>query len=122
MSNLRVRMFVYIVRFVCMMISVPLHESAHALAASRLGDDTARRQGRLSLNPLAHFSPLVEMGIRDSHRGTVFCSHLQNGSGFVQLFGTNGLTALAHGIRRLAACAAVGSLYGTVQMCIRDSP
>ena len=58
MSNLRVRMFVYIVRFVCMMISVPLHESAHALAASRLGDDTARRQGRLSLNPLAHFSPL----------------------------------------------------------------
>lgn len=45
-------------RFVCMMISVPLHESAHALAASRLGDDTARRQGRLSLNPLAHFSPL----------------------------------------------------------------
>lgn len=58
MNNLRVRMFVYIVRFVCMMISVPLHESAHALAASRLGDDTARRQGRLSLNPLAHFSPL----------------------------------------------------------------
>ena len=58
MSNLRVRMFVYVVRFVCMMISVPLHESAHALAASCLGDDTARRQGRLSLNPLAHFSPL----------------------------------------------------------------
>ncbi|MGB9605176.1 MAG: site-2 protease family protein [Bryobacteraceae bacterium] len=30
------------------------HEFAHAWAATRLGDDTPRRQGRLSLNPLAH--------------------------------------------------------------------
>lgn len=30
------------------------HEYAHAWAAARLGDDTPRRQGRLTLNPLAH--------------------------------------------------------------------
>lgn len=30
------------------------HEYAHAWAATRLGDDTPRREGRLTLNPLAH--------------------------------------------------------------------
>lgn len=30
------------------------HEYAHAWVATRLGDDTARREGRLTLNPLAH--------------------------------------------------------------------
>ena len=33
---------------------ITLHELAHGLAAYRLGDDTAKRQGRLSLNPLKH--------------------------------------------------------------------
>lgn len=34
--------------------TLPIHEYAHALAASRLGDDTARLKGRLTINPLAH--------------------------------------------------------------------
>ena len=37
--------------------SVVLHEVAHGLAADRLGDDTARRAGRLSLNPIRHVDP-----------------------------------------------------------------
>ena len=35
-----------------------LHEAAHAWAASRLGDPTARLQGRLSLNPAVHIDPI----------------------------------------------------------------
>ncbi len=35
-------------------ISIAIHEFAHAFAASRLGDDTAKKQGRLTLNPLKH--------------------------------------------------------------------
>jgi Zn-dependent protease len=35
-----------------------LHEYAHALVALKLGDDTAQRSGRLSLNPLRHIDPL----------------------------------------------------------------
>ncbi len=35
-------------------ICLPIHESAHALAAHWLGDDTGRLKGRISLNPLAH--------------------------------------------------------------------
>ena len=34
------------------------HEFSHAWAANELGDDTAARQGRLTLNPLAHLDPL----------------------------------------------------------------
>lgn len=36
---------------------VILHEVAHGIVAALLGDDTARRSGRLTLNPLAHVDP-----------------------------------------------------------------
>lgn len=39
-------------------LSLGIHEWAHAAAASALGDDTARRQGRLSLSPLVHLDPI----------------------------------------------------------------
>ena len=35
-------------------ISLAVHEFAHAFTASKLGDDTAKRQGRLTLNPFKH--------------------------------------------------------------------
>lgn len=37
--------------------SVILHEVAHGVAALRFGDDTARRAGRLTLNPVRHIDP-----------------------------------------------------------------
>lgn len=39
-------------------VALPFHEFAHALAAFRLGDGTAKLFGRLTLNPLAHIDPL----------------------------------------------------------------
>ena len=41
-----------------LLISLVVHESAHAYAALRLGDDTALRLGRLTLNPAAHLDPI----------------------------------------------------------------
>ncbi len=38
--------------------TLPVHEYAHALVATKLGDQTPRLQGRLTLNPMAHISPL----------------------------------------------------------------
>ena len=38
-------------------VSIVLHEIAHAFIALKNGDDTAKRQGRLSVNPLVHFEP-----------------------------------------------------------------
>ena len=40
------------------LIAITFHEFAHAFAADKLGDDTPRKQGRLSLNPLAHLDPV----------------------------------------------------------------
>lgn len=40
------------------LIAITFHEFAHAFAADKLGDDTPRRQGRLSLNPLDHLDPV----------------------------------------------------------------
>lgn len=40
------------------LIAITFHEFAHAYAADKLGDDTPRRQGRLSLNPKDHIDPL----------------------------------------------------------------
>ena len=40
------------------LVAITFHEFAHAFAADKLGDDTPRLQGRLSLNPLAHLDPI----------------------------------------------------------------
>ena len=39
-------------------VAITLHEAAHGYAALALGDDTAKRMGRLSLNPLRHVDPV----------------------------------------------------------------
>jgi len=43
---------------VMLLVAFPIHEFAHAFAAYRLGDSTARLFGRLTLNPIAHFDPI----------------------------------------------------------------
>lgn len=40
------------------LVAVSFHEFSHALVATLLGDDTAKKLGRLTLNPLAHVDPL----------------------------------------------------------------
>lgn len=52
------RIVQYLLRAVVVLIAIPFHESAHALASHLLGDDTAVRAGRLSMNPMHHFDPL----------------------------------------------------------------
>lgn len=41
-----------------LLLGITIHEFAHAWAADRLGDPTARYMGRLTLNPMAHLDPL----------------------------------------------------------------
>ncbi len=46
------------ISFLVLVFSLTVHESAHAWAADRLGDPTARSLGRVSLNPLVHADPI----------------------------------------------------------------
>ena len=50
----------FIVAFV---VAITIHEFMHAWTAWRLGDDTAQRLGRITLNPLAHFEPIGAIGM-----------------------------------------------------------
>ncbi|MEZ4511592.1 MAG: site-2 protease family protein [Chloroflexota bacterium] len=45
-------------RAIVLLIAFTIHELAHAVTADRLGDPTPRRQGRITLNPLAHLDPI----------------------------------------------------------------
>ena len=48
----------FILSMVAFLFSASVHESAHAWMSSRFGDDLARSQGRISLNPLVHIDPI----------------------------------------------------------------
>jgi Zn-dependent protease len=47
----------------CILISMVVHEYMHAYAGYKLGDSTARDEGRLTLNPLAHIDPILTIGL-----------------------------------------------------------
>lgn len=51
-------LYILIIRLIVALTALPVHECAHAYAAMRMGDHTAERQGRLTLNPFAHFDPI----------------------------------------------------------------
>lgn len=40
------------------LVAISIHEYGHALAAYKMGDNTAKAQGRLTLNPLKHLDPI----------------------------------------------------------------
>lgn len=48
----------YGVKIIIIFLVIPIHEYAHAWAATKMGDDTPTYQGRLTLNPLAHIDPI----------------------------------------------------------------
>lgn len=59
------------------LVAITLHEAAHGWVADKLGDDTARRLGRVSFNPLRHVDPF----------GTVILPALFIASGAPFMFG-----------------------------------
>ncbi len=48
---------------IALLVALSFHEASHALVAYWLGDDTPKRMGRLSLNPLAHLDPIGSLMI-----------------------------------------------------------
>ncbi len=48
---------------VIVLVSMILHELAHGVTAYALGDDTAKREGRLTLNPFKHLDPVLSLAL-----------------------------------------------------------
>ncbi len=51
-------LIIYLSRFLVLLFILPAHEFAHAFAAYKNGDNTAKLYGRYTLNPLKHFDPI----------------------------------------------------------------
>ena len=82
----------YILRLPIILMAITIHEYAHGYAALKMGDGTAKMQGRLSLNPLAHMDligalcmllfrfgwakpvPINPYNFRDRKKGTMLVS------------------------------------------------
>jgi len=52
-----------LIALAAVLVSMTLHEAMHGFVAYWLGDDTARLQGRLTLNPLRHIDPILTIGL-----------------------------------------------------------
>ena len=59
----------YALSAVVVLITLTVHEYAHALAAYKMGDPTARNLGRLTLNPLKHLDPIGALCLLIFHFG-----------------------------------------------------
>lgn len=58
MNDFTIKLLGLLVLAPVLLLSLMLHELAHGLVANRLGDVTAKRMGRLTLNPLKHLDPV----------------------------------------------------------------
>ena len=47
----------HLIFYGCLVVAVILHEISHGVVAYAYGDDTAKRAGRLTLNPIPHLDP-----------------------------------------------------------------
>jgi Zn-dependent protease len=89
--------------YVVLLFSLSVHESAHGWMALRMGDDTAARQGRITLNPLSHIDPI----------GTLLIPLLQALYSGIPLLGWAKPTPVgAHNFRRLARGHVLVALAG----------
>jgi len=102
---------------IMVLVGFPIHEYMHAFTAYRLGDSTARWQGRLTLDPRKHFDPLGG--------GMLFLSAVLSGGRF--FFGWAKPTPvnpmnLAGGRRGEALVAAAGPLSNLVMAAVVAVP
>lgn len=58
MTSFIIQSIAIIIQIVIVLISITIHEFSHGMSAYMLGDDTAKRAGRLTLNPIKHLDPL----------------------------------------------------------------
>lgn len=94
------------------LVSLTVHEAAHAWSADRLGDPTARLLGRLSLNPIVHIDPI----------GTILLPLLAAYSGLPIIDWAKpvpvNLSRLRHGRRDFMIVAAAGPLSNIAQAVV----
>lgn len=116
-------LFSLVARAVVLVTAMPVHEYAHGYVADRLGDDTARKQGRLTLNPFAHLDLLGSLLILFSGFGWAKPVPVNSGN-FKHPKGGMALTALAGPLSNIlmaTLATVVYKLLGDVMPVFRNS-
>lgn len=54
---------VIVIVLVSVLVSMTVHEAVHAFTSNALGDDTAKQEGRLTFNPIAHIDPVMTVAL-----------------------------------------------------------
>ena len=62
-------MLYYVLSALAVLIILSIHEYAHGYAAYKLGDDTAKQNGRLTVNPIKHLDPVGALCMMFFHFG-----------------------------------------------------
>lgn len=52
-----------VIVLVSVLVSITIHEAVHAYVGYALGDDTAKEEGRLTLNPISHIDPVATVAV-----------------------------------------------------------
>ncbi len=117
----------FLVRVFVIICVLPVHEYAHALVANKLGDNTARLKGRLTLSPLAHIDPIgalmtllcgfgyakaVPVNIRN------FRKKRKEPAGNIYYMGSDTVFDAGHAKRCMAAVAAAGPVSNLIMAFI----
>lgn len=101
-----------VIAFGIVLVSLTVHEAAHAWSADRLGDPTARLLGRVSLNPIVHIDPI----------GTILLPLVAAWSGLPIIGWAKpvpvNLGRLRHGRRDFMIVAAAGPLSNIAQAVV----
>jgi Zn-dependent protease len=97
-------------RVIALVVALSFHEFAHAFAAYRLGDTTAQRAGRLTLNPLAHLDPFGSLMM------------LLVGFGWAKPVPVNPYNLRGNKLRGMAITAAAGPLSNILQAFVFALP
>jgi Zn-dependent protease len=102
---------------IMLLVGFPIHEFCHAWAAHRLGDDTARWQGRLTLDPRVHLEPIGAVMLA----GSALLSQGQFFFGYARPTPVNPMN-LSGGRRGEALVAVAGPLSNLVMAAIAALP
>lgn len=100
----------FIGRIIALVVALSIHEFAHAFAAYQLGDTTAQRAGRLTLNPLAHLDPIGSLMM------------ILIGFGWAKPVPVNPNNLRGNKLRSMAITAAAGPLSNILQAFVFALP
>ncbi len=104
-----------------LLVAITFHEFAHAFAADKLGDDTPRREGRLTLNPLKHLDPIGAILLLTAGFGWGKPVQINpnNFNRTISIRKGNAIVSLAGPLMNFVLAIVFSIIYGVILLCTK---